>query len=288
MDGTLIDSTPGVLNAWATFAEDYSLGDSTKIAHETHGRRLYDTLKEFCQIDEETKLIAEIDRFENEVIEGGPTALPGAAVLIKQLNHLSKHSWNIVTSASNKYAPRALERAGIPLPSVGLITSNDVTAGKPHPAPYLAGAAKCGIDPTKCLVVEDAISGLTSGRAAGARTLAVCTSTPRDVLLTSDAHPDYIVDDLTQYVNILEDFENLIHRHTESRPAHGGALWSLLYYREETDDRAHHVYDSPVSEVGTPRVVQNPHIQLLVHDDPADDQGVAIQLHFFEDLVNAT
>ncbi|KAF8633923.1 hypothetical protein AX15_001108 [Amanita polypyramis BW_CC] len=46
------------------------------------------------------------------------------------------------------------------------------------------------------LVVEDAISGLKSGKAAGAKTLAVCTSTNRSVLLESGANPDFIVDDL--------------------------------------------------------------------------------------------
>ncbi|KAG5715918.1 hypothetical protein E4T56_gene20124 [Termitomyces sp. T112] len=197
MDGTLIDSTPGVLSAWATFANDYSLGDSANIVHETHGRRLYDTLKEYCRVNDETKLLAEIDRFEDEVIAGGPKALPGAITLLKQLDQPDKHTWNIVTSASNKYAPRALEAAGIPIPA-GLVTSNDVATGKPHPAPYLAGAAKCRVDPRNCLVVEDAISGLKSGRSAGAKTLAVCTSTPREILLASDASPDYIVNDLTQ------------------------------------------------------------------------------------------
>jgi beta-phosphoglucomutase-like phosphatase (HAD superfamily) len=48
------------------------------------------------------------------------------------------------------------------------------------------------------LVVEDAISGLKSGHAAGALTLAVCTSTPRQTILDSDANPDYIVTDLTK------------------------------------------------------------------------------------------
>ncbi|KAG6869062.1 hypothetical protein C0993_004735, partial [Termitomyces sp. T159_Od127] len=194
---TLIDSTPGVLSAWETFANDYSLGDSAKIVHEAHGRRLYDTLKEYCRVDDEAKLLAEIDRFEDEVIAGGPTALPGAISLLKQLDQADKHGWNIVTSASSKYASQALKAAGMSVPA-GLVTSSDVTAGKPHPAPYLAGAAKCGVDPRHCLVIEDAISGLKSGRSAGAKTLAVCTSTPREILLASDASPDYIVDDLTQ------------------------------------------------------------------------------------------
>ena len=52
---------------------------------------------------------------------------------------------------------------------------------------------------TPGLVVEDAISGLTAGRAAGALTLAVCTSTERIGLLEG-GKPDFIVNDLTKLV----------------------------------------------------------------------------------------
>ncbi|KAF9056425.1 HAD-like domain-containing protein [Panaeolus papilionaceus] len=196
---TLIDSTPGVLKAWQTFASDYALGDSAAIAHATHGRRLYDTFKEYCKIDDEEKLLAEIDRFEDEVIQGGPAALPGAIDLTSKLvsHPFTAARWSIVTSASNKYAPRALERSGIPIPALGMVTSNDVVAGKPNPAPYLKGADLCGIEARKCLVVEDAISGLMSGRAANAVTLAVCTSTSADILIAG-AKPDYIVQDLSK------------------------------------------------------------------------------------------
>jgi len=47
--------------------------------------------------------------------------------------------------------------------------------------------------------VEDAISGLTAGRAAGALTLAVCTSTER-IRLIESGKPDFIVNDLTKFV----------------------------------------------------------------------------------------
>ncbi|KIL70576.1 hypothetical protein M378DRAFT_183213 [Amanita muscaria Koide BX008] len=187
MDGTLIDSTPGVLSAWAQFSADYNLGDSLKVAHETHGRRLYDTLREYCGIKDEEKLQSEIDRFEELVIQGGPIALPGALELVKQ------------------YAPRAIRRAGLPTPKAGIITSNDVQEGKPHPAPYLAGARKCGVDPTECLVVEDAISGLKAGKAAGAKTLAVTTTTAREPLSQSGANSDFIVKDLTKISVTLVD-----------------------------------------------------------------------------------
>lgn len=56
MPRTLIDSTPGVLAAWKIWADRYNLGDSTEIAHNTHGRRLQDTLKLFCNITDEQQL----------------------------------------------------------------------------------------------------------------------------------------------------------------------------------------------------------------------------------------
>ncbi|KAK7468515.1 hypothetical protein VKT23_003019 [Stygiomarasmius scandens] len=199
MDGTLIDSTPGLIEAWRTFCKDYNLGDPAAVAHATHGRRLYDTLRDVCSIEDEEKLLSEIDRFEEEVIQGGPVALPGAVELLSQLNSdgLTRDKWTIVTSATNYYAPRALKRCGIPLPQAGLVTSNDVTNGKPHPEPYLIGASMCNAEPTKCLVVEDAVSGLNAGRNSGAKTLAVCTSTTKDSLLAAGAKPDFVVADLT-------------------------------------------------------------------------------------------
>lgn len=138
------------------------------------------------------------------MIQGGLIALPGAVSLITQIQSgntdvaSQRHGWTIVTSATNVYTPRALAKCGVPLPPAGLITSNDVSRGKPHPDPYLAGAAKLGVPPERCLVVEDAPSGLKSGHAAGAKTLAVCTSHTKQQILDSGSNPDYIVDDLTK------------------------------------------------------------------------------------------
>jgi len=39
---------------------------------------------------------------------------------------------------------------------------------------------------------------MLSGTAAGALVLAVCTSTPRNTIITSDAKPSYIVTDLSK------------------------------------------------------------------------------------------
>jgi len=208
---TLIDSTDGVHQAWKTFVNDYNLQvDPIALAHATLGRRLYDSLREYCGITDESHLLKEIDRFQDQVIEAGLIPLPGALDLASELSsHPStKTKWAVVTSASNSspnlYATRALQRAGIFIPAVGIVASNDVSQGKPYPDPFLAGALRCGVDPKKCLVVEDAPSGLHSGRAAGSLTLAVCTSLPRATILGSD--PNYVVSDLTKVkINVLEE-----------------------------------------------------------------------------------
>jgi hypothetical protein len=41
---------------------DYHLGDPATVVHDTHGRRLYDTLKEYCHINDESKLQVRLER----------------------------------------------------------------------------------------------------------------------------------------------------------------------------------------------------------------------------------
>jgi hypothetical protein len=63
----------------------------------------------------------------------------------RKLTHASH-----VPAATNVYAPKVLSVCGLPLPPLGLVTSSDVANGKPHPAPYLAGARRLGVDPKNC------------------------------------------------------------------------------------------------------------------------------------------
>ncbi len=47
---------------------------------------------------------------------------------------------------------------------------------KPSPDIFLKAAERLGVDPKNCLVVEDAISGIEAGKAAGARVLGITTT----------------------------------------------------------------------------------------------------------------
>ena len=53
------------------------------------------------------------------------------------------------------------------------ITGDEVTNGKPDPEPYLAAAAALGVEPARCVAIEDSPTGTASALAAGCATLGV-------------------------------------------------------------------------------------------------------------------
>ncbi len=79
-----------------------------------------------------------------------------------------------------------------------------------RPDPYLLGAERVGVNPARCLVVEDAPAGVRSGRAAGCKTLGLITSHTREQI--EEAKPDYVVPNLARYVHDASSriFERLI------------------------------------------------------------------------------
>ncbi|CAE6398245.1 unnamed protein product [Rhizoctonia solani] len=192
------NSTPGVLGAWAQFGKDYPFLNVEEILETSHGVRSIDTLRRWLRLDDEEKLNSEVTRFESEVIRHGLVLLPGVQKILDTLKEgqtEERPGWTIVTSATRWYAPQALKSVGIPLPK-HMVMAEDVERGKPNPDPYLQGAKNCKVDPKNCLVVEDAVSGLKAGRAAGAKVLGVCTSAPRSTV--EQGAPDFIVQDLTK------------------------------------------------------------------------------------------
>jgi sugar-phosphatase len=78
-----------------------------------------------------------------------------------------------------------------------IVTSTDITRGKPDPEPYLKGAAALSLSPTDCIVIEDAPAGIRAGKAAKAHVVALQT-TERDQLLL-EAGADYIVKDCAAF-----------------------------------------------------------------------------------------
>jgi beta-phosphoglucomutase-like phosphatase (HAD superfamily) len=67
-----------------------------------------------------------------------------------------------------------------------IVAIEDVMRGKPDPEPFRLAASRLGVPPAQCLAVEDSRWGLAAAQAAGMRTLALPTTSPRDDLASAD------------------------------------------------------------------------------------------------------
>ena len=186
MDGTLVDSTAAVYRAWAAWAVEHGVPADLMRGHD--GIPAASIVAKFLPEDQHEAGILRINELElNDT--GGLMVLPGAAEALAALVGAPNA---IATSCTMPLATARIASSGLVAPTV-LVTADQVAHGKPAPDPYLLAAERLGVDPARCLVVEDAPLGLQSARAAGCATLAVVTTTPREEL-----HADAVVGDLSE------------------------------------------------------------------------------------------
>ncbi len=164
-DGVLVDSNAAGEAAWREWAAVRGLEPADVLAG-IHGRRSLETVALFVPADQVAAAAAHIDALE--LASAGQTRpLAGAAELVAQVPDDVRA---VVTSAPRALGLARLVAAGIPVPSV-VVTSEDVTAGKPAPDPYLVAAARLGRDLADCAVFEDSANGIAAALAAGAGTV---------------------------------------------------------------------------------------------------------------------
>ena len=79
----------------------------------------------------------------------------------------------VATSSVSASARPFLDRHQLTKYFEVIITGDEIERGKPHPDIYLRAAEKLGVAPNECLVIEDSLSGVAAGKAAGMRVAAI-------------------------------------------------------------------------------------------------------------------
>jgi sugar-phosphatase len=181
LDGVLVDSTRAVDREWRAWAARKGV-DGDAIMAIAHGVRTVEVIRRVApHLDAE--LEASLIESEEAEDKEGVVVMPGAVELVQSI---PDGRWGVVTSGSRLLASTRLEYCGIPLPRV-VITSDDVTHGKPHPEPYLKGAEGLGFPPTDCLVIEDAPAGIQSGLSGGMKVVGITSTYAAAKLVQADA-----------------------------------------------------------------------------------------------------
>ena len=166
-DGVLADSSAAIRRVWARWGERHGI-DGAAIQEANHGRPSRAVVSEHVApelVDGEAAWVLAAEVADTD----GVVAYPGAAEV------LALPVVAIATSCELPLARTRLAAAGLAPPDV-LVTSDQVTRGKPAPDCYLLAAERLGVDPAACLVLEDAPSGIAAGRAAGMTVWAVATT----------------------------------------------------------------------------------------------------------------
>ncbi|MBV7436585.1 CbbY family phosphatase/hydrolase [Aeromonas encheleia] len=172
MDGTLVDSMPLHLDAWALTSAEFGLPFDREELNEYGGiptRKIVAILAEQhgLSIDIEAFARRKIALYMEQIDKAG--VFPQMWELVRQ--HHGKVPMGIGTGSPRNQAERILRSTGLDAYISVLVSADDVTNHKPHPDTFLRVAERLGANPANCLVFEDTRIGIQAGKAAGMATV---------------------------------------------------------------------------------------------------------------------
>jgi len=180
MDGTLLDSAEYHWLAWreSLAAEGYDLTRDRFAA--TFGQRNDTILRAHFGPDFP---LSEVDRigaikesnYRELVRTRGVELLPGVP---RWLARLKERGWRqaIASAAPLLNVQTILAALDIAGRFDAIVSAEDVQHGKPDPQVFLTAAARIGVPPARCIVVEDAPAGIEGAHRAGMRAIGVLTT----------------------------------------------------------------------------------------------------------------
>jgi len=198
LDGTLVDSEEFHWRSWEHALRADGLSITFDQFRATFGQRNDRILRGWLGNDAPTDRIERIaDAKETEYRRlaevHGLTPLPGAAEWLHRL-HATGWRQAIASSAPRKNVDVMLRALHLDSYFDAIVSSEDVTVGKPDPQVFLAAARRLDVAPSHSVVVEDAAAGIEAARRAGMRSIGVSRTTTLDadvfVRSLADLPPD--------------------------------------------------------------------------------------------------
>lgn len=179
MDGTLVNTEPRWIEGQMLLASEFDVVWTEADALSTVGKPMPVSAAMLRERGVPLTVEGIIERQLAHVVASladGIPWLPGARELLTALRDAGIPC-ALVTMAYRPVAERVA--AGAPEGTFAqVVAGDDVMQGKPHPEPYLTGAARIGVDPASCVAVEDTLNGTLSAEAAGCMMLTVRGVTP--------------------------------------------------------------------------------------------------------------
>ncbi len=189
MDGVIADTALYHLKAWQEVFRERGVNFTEEDFRYTFGQRNDNIIK--STLGEEISQ-HEIDAIANEKeesfrhrIKQKLKPLPGVIELMTSLKERG-FQMALASSAPIENIRLVIKTLGINDCFQTIICDRDVIEGKPSPQVFLLAAERLGGEPRDCIVIEDAIAGVTAAKRAGMYCLAVTGTHPRHSLTEAD------------------------------------------------------------------------------------------------------
>ena len=192
MDGTLIDSEEFHWISWRNTLANEGIAITREQFLSSFGQRNDSIIPRWLGAAATSERIERIANAKEElyrhlVHRHGITPLPGVANWVHRLHN---EGWlqAIASAAPRANIDAVLEALAATHIFQGIVSAEDEHRGKPDPEVYLTAAARVGVSPDRCIVVEDAVAGVEGARRAGMRSIGVSHNgahLPADVVVQS-------------------------------------------------------------------------------------------------------
>jgi beta-phosphoglucomutase family hydrolase len=193
MDGTLVASTEADFLAWQKLFLEYGKHLSYESYFPLLGKKSLDVVKEGLGLHGDHALQAmhkKMEFFEDIVKEEGITTLPNAEIFLREIQ-AANIPIALATSSRKMKMQLVMEESGLGKYFSVFVTGEEVAHGKPDPEIFLLAAERLNVDPKFCLVIEDAINGVASAKAAGMKCIAITSTHADDALVAADMVVDH-------------------------------------------------------------------------------------------------
>jgi len=179
LDGVLVSTDELHYRAWQRLADEEGIPFDRQVNHRLRGVGRMDCLEILLArsprsyaAEAKAALADRKNRYYRESLgDLTPAALlPGAREVLRQLR---ARGVRVAVASASRNAPEILRRTGLAGVPDATADGNDITRSKPDPEVFLVAAARLGVPPAECLVVEDAASGIEAAAAAGMKSLAL-------------------------------------------------------------------------------------------------------------------
>lgn len=170
LDGTIVDTEPYWLLSEQRLVEEFGGTWSEADGFALIGSGLPNAAEFLQRKGVDLPIDVIIQRMVDEVDEMSARQIPwrpGSRELLRSI-HDAGIPQVMVTMSYRSSAHFIANELGL---FAGVISGEDVTHPKPHPEPYVLGAAVVGAEPRFCVALEDSGPGSTSAVAAGAVTI---------------------------------------------------------------------------------------------------------------------